>query len=53
MDEPKVYAFTRAELIKALQTKPVPGTLLMLEQQGGCPEDLADAIIQALEGTES
>jgi len=48
-EPPCVYSFTRDQLIAALKTAPVPGTLEMLETQGGAPEDLADAIIQALE----
>ena len=38
---------TRPDLIEALKTSPVPGTLAMLEQQGGSAEDLADAILAA------
>ncbi len=42
--------FTRDELIEALKAKPVTEALAMLEQQGGGPADLADAIIDALTG---
>ncbi len=38
---------TRNDLIENLKTPPVPGTIAMLEQQGGSPEDLADAIFAA------
>ena len=40
--------FTRDELIRALRSRQVAGTLEMLESQGGAPEDLADAILEAL-----
>ena len=40
--------FTRDELIQAHRSRLVAGTLAMLESQGGCPEDLADAILGAL-----
>ena len=46
--EPEPYTFTRDELVEALKSEPVTATLLMLEQQGGGPGDLADAIIEAL-----
>ena len=39
---------TRDELIEALKAEPVTSALLMLEQQGGSPVDLADAILEAL-----
>lgn len=38
---------TRAELVQILTTEPVPATLRMLAAQGGTPEDLADAILEA------
>ncbi len=38
---------TRNDLVEILKTPPVPGTIAMLEQQGGSPEDLADAIFAA------
>lgn len=38
---------TRAELVEILKTEPVPSALQMLESEGGSPEDLADAILQA------
>jgi hypothetical protein len=38
---------TKAELVKILTTSPVPETLRMLEEQGGGPEDLASAILEA------
>lgn len=41
---------TRERLVAALQAPPVTGTLAMLEEQGGGPEDLADAILEALDG---
>ena len=54
--EPESYAFTRdelrAKLTEALKAEPVTGTLLMFEQQGGGPGDLADAIIEALGGSD-
>lgn len=43
------WTFTRDALVQALKSAPVPGTLEMLETQGGGPEDLADAIIEALD----
>ena len=49
----KRHTFTRNELVQALRRPPVPGTLAMLESEGGCPEDLADAIIEALNGAAS
>lgn len=49
INEPRPHAFTRDELVHALKAAPVTGTLEMLESQGGVPEDLADAIIQALD----
>ncbi len=51
--EPKRHVFTRDELVQALRTEPVPGTLMMLSLEGGGPEDLADAIIAALDGAAS
>ena len=39
---------TRDQLIKALESREVTGTLAMLESQGGSPADLADAILEAL-----
>jgi hypothetical protein len=47
-DEPEPYTFTREQLIDALRKPQVTGTLRMLEELGGGPEDLADAIIEAL-----
>jgi len=38
---------TRDDLAEILTTPPVPGTLAMIEQQGGSAEDLADAILAA------
>ncbi len=40
--------FTRGELVEAVGSRIVGAMLEMLESQGGAPEDLADAILQAL-----
>lgn len=49
INEPRPYTFTRDGLVQACASAAVGGTLEMLETQGGGPEDLADAILQALD----
>jgi hypothetical protein len=49
INDPRPYVLTRDRLVSALQSPSVAGTLAMLEAEGGCPVDLADAILAALD----